>query len=74
MKVKYDKDTNLLEVIEPNVKNIGEEATKALTIFYSKSDDSIVGFNLFNAIKNKKDLVHLPIHFRVAGLLRILRA
>lgn len=73
MKVRFDKDTQLLEVMEANVANLGEEATKNLTLFYAQSDDRIVGFNLFNAVKNKKDLVYLPVRFRAAGLLRLLR-
>lgn len=73
MKTYYNSESDLLEVISVGEESFADDVTKNLALFYSEKDERFLGFALHNVSKNIKDLVHVPVIFRLAGLLRLYR-
>lgn len=70
---RYDKQGDWFEFMLPHTENEGDTINKYLTLFRLKSDDSIIGFELRHASMNYDQLIHIPLKFRIAGLLCLAR-
>ena len=73
MSYYYDRDIDYLEVVESYSKSYGEPVNKCLVVFKAESDGSVLGFSLEEASSNMRELLRLPVKFRMAGLIYVLR-
>lgn len=73
MKTMYDRDIDLLEVMDEGHKTIGKEVSDALTLFFTERDNELVGFSLEAASENLNALELVPYDLRLAAIVRLVR-
>ena len=74
MNGRYDGDIDTFWFIKPGTNNIGEPVSKKLTLFLlAEDEESLVGFELTSASKSMHELCRLPLKWRLAGLLVLIR-
>ena len=73
MKPYYDKDLDRIEILQKGKNVFGHEVDSDLTLFLYKKSEKFIGFGLSRAEKNIGKLVNVPVRFRLAAIVFLIR-